>query len=134
MVVSALTRPLRALFVEDSELDYHLILRLLGNSGYAIESHRVETEETMREALANATWDVVISDYNLPKFSATNALATLKSTGLDIPFLIVSGEIGEDVAVEAMVAGADDYVLKSRLRRLGPALARSLEAARGRQR
>lgn len=133
-MVSALTRPLRALFVEDSELDYNLILRLLGNSGYAIESRRVETEETMREALANATWDVVISDHNLPRFSATNALATLKSTGLDIPFLIVSGEIGEDIAVDAMVAGADDYVLKSRLRRLGPALARSLEAARGRQR
>ena len=126
--------PLRALFVEDSALDYTLVVRMLETAGYAVQSQRVEDEGAMRAALSASAWDVVISDHNLPDFSSTGALATLKSTGMDIPFLIVSGEIGEDIAVEAMVAGANDYVLKSRLNRLLPALARSLESARVRRR
>ncbi len=120
--------------VEDSELDYSLLVRLLGTAGYAVSAERVEDEAGMREALGRTGWDAVISDHNLPAFSSTGALETLKSCGIDIPFLIVSGQIGEDVAVEAMLAGADDFVLKSRLARLAPALARSLAAARTRQR
>jgi PAS domain S-box-containing protein len=122
------------LFIEDSAVDYALLVRLLEQAGHRLVSVRVENDAGMREALARESWDVVISDHNLPEFSSTAALATLKSTGMDIPFLIVSGEIGEDIAVEAMLAGADDYILKSRLGRLVPALARSLAASRARRR
>lgn len=125
---------LRILFVEDSAIDYALLVRLLQQAGYPVVSRRVENDSGMREALAGQEWDVVIADHHLPEYSSTAALATLKSTGLDIPFLIVSGEIGEDIAVEAMLAGADDYILKARLGRLVPALARSLAAASARRR
>jgi signal transduction histidine kinase len=124
---------LRALFVEDSATDYNLLLRLLRVAGYAVDAVRVETEAEMRAALASGTWDVVISDHDLPEFSSTGALQVLKETGLDTPFIIVSGAIGEDTAVEAMIAGADDYILKSRLPRLAPALKRSLAAAASRR-
>ncbi len=124
---------LRALFVEDSQTDYSLLLRLLRVAGYAVEAVRVETEAGMRAALANGPWDVVISDHNLPDFSSLGALQLLKASGLDVPFIIVSGAIGEDIAVEAMIAGADDYILKSRLPRLVPALKRSLAAATSRR-
>ncbi len=125
--------PLRALFVEDSPTDYNLLLRLLRVAGYAVDAVRVETETGLRDALAQGPWDVVISDHNLPEFSSTAALQVLKETGLDAPFIIVSGAIGEDIAVEAMIAGADDYILKSRLPRLVPALKRSLAAAESRR-
>lgn len=120
---------LRVLIVEDAPTDYNLLTRLLRTAGYAVESVRVETEAEMRAQLGAARWDAVISDHNLPAFSSTGALRVLKETGLDIPFIIVSGAIGEDIAVEAMIAGADDYILKSRLPRLLPALKRSLAAA-----
>jgi two-component system sensor histidine kinase UhpB len=128
------TAPLRLLFVEDAALDYMLLVQWLVRAGLTFESERVEDEATMRAALARARWDAVISDHNLPAFSSIGALATLKATGLDLPFLIVSGDIGEDVAVDAMVAGADDYVLKSNLARLAPALQRGLAAAATRRR
>lgn len=120
---------LRVLIVEDSYMDYGLLVRLLGVAGYAVQPKRVETAGTMRNALAETQWDAVISDHNMPEFSSTAALQILKETGLDVPFIIVSGAIGEDIAVEAMIAGADDYILKSRLPRLVPALRRSLAAA-----
>jgi len=120
---------LRVLIVEDSYMDYGLLVRLLGVAGYTVDPKRVETAEAMREALAEKSWDAVISDHNMPDFSSTAALQILKETGLDVPFIIVSGAIGEDIAVEAMIAGADDYILKSRLPRLVPALRRSLAAA-----
>ncbi len=124
---------LRALFVEDAPTDYNLLLRLLRIADYQVEALRVENEAEMRRALAQGPWDVVISDHNLPNFSSTEALKVLKETGLDVPFIIVSGAIGEDIAVEAMIAGADDYILKSRLPRLVPALKRSLAAAAARR-
>lgn len=124
---------MRVLFVEDSPTDYNLLVRLLRVAGYQVESLRVETEVEMRSALANAKWDAVISDHNLPNFSSTEALRVLKETMHDAPFIIVSGAIGEDIAVEAMIAGADDYILKSRLPRLVPALKRSLAAAAARR-
>ena len=125
--------PLRVLFVEDSPTDYNLLVRLLKVAGYPLESMRVESEGEMRSALASKPWDAVISDHNLPNFSSTAALQVLKETALDVPFIIVSGAIGEDIAVEAMIAGADDYILKSRLPRLVPALKRSLAAAAARR-
>jgi signal transduction histidine kinase len=125
--------PLRILFVEDAATDYQLLVRLLRVAGFDVDSTRVETEAQMRDALAGAPWDAVISDHNLPEFSSTGALRVLIESGLDIPFIIVSGQIGEDIAVEAMIAGADDYVLKSHLPRLVPALKRSLAAAAARR-
>lgn len=119
--------------MEDAATDYQLLLRLLRVAGFEALSTRVETEAEMRAALANETWDAVISDHNLPEFSSTGALQVLKDSKLDIPFIIVSGQIGEDIAVEAMIAGADDYVLKSHLPRLVPALKRSLAAAAARR-
>ncbi|MDH4190574.1 MAG: response regulator [Betaproteobacteria bacterium] len=125
---------LRALIVEDSEFDCSVLVRRLGQAGFAVSFERVEEEGAMRDALATQPWDVIISDHNLPHFSSTRALEVFKSSALDVPFIIVSGEIGEDVAVEAMLAGADDYVLKSRLTRLAPALHRSLADADSRRR
>jgi signal transduction histidine kinase len=124
---------LRALFVEDSPLDYNLLLRLLRVAGYEVNAVRVENEVGMRAALASGTWDVVISDHSLPDFSSTEALKVFKEAALDVPFIIVSGTIGEDIAVEAMVAGADDYIIKSSLPRLVSALKRSLAAAAARR-
>jgi signal transduction histidine kinase len=120
---------IRALVVEDSELDYELLLANLARDGFDVTSTRVEEDQEMRAALAHQAYDVVISDHNLPRFSSFAALAVLKSTGLDLPFLVVSGESGEELAVETMLAGADDYIMKGRLKRLAPALRRSLSAA-----
>jgi two-component system sensor histidine kinase UhpB len=124
---------LRVLFVEDSEFDCDMIKRLLAHTGFVLDSRRVEDETGMRAALADGRWDAIISDHNLPHFDATAALAVFKEVQLDAPFIIVSGAIGEDLAVEAMLNGADDYVLKSRLARLAPALRRGLVAAEARR-
>jgi signal transduction histidine kinase len=124
--------PLALLIVEDSELDYEMLLATLERGGLKIDSVRVETEAEMRAALGARTWDAVISDHNLPQFSSTGALTALKSTGLDLPFIIVSGDIGEDVAVEAMRNGADDYLIKGRLKRLPSALGNAIAAAQNR--
>jgi PAS domain S-box-containing protein len=114
--------------VEDSEDDAELIVRELRRGGIAPHWVRVDTPDAMREAL-DEPWDVVISDYRLPGFSGLQALRLLKERGLDIPFILASGVIGEEVAVEAMRAGADDYVMKRNLARLLPAIARELREA-----
>ncbi len=130
---SASAIPLRLLLIEDSAFDAAMISRLVGQGGFNVSAHRVEDETGMRAALASEPWDVVISDHNLPGFSAKEALHIHQASGLDAPFIIVSGQIGEDVAVEAMREGADDYVLKSDLGRLLPSLQRSLRAAETRR-
>ena len=117
---------LRALFVEDSEDDTALIVRHLERAGYTVEYFRVDTRESFDNALRNASWDVVISDHSMPYFSSIDALRLLKARDVDAPFIIVSGTIGEETAVEAMRAGAHDYVLKGNLARLGPAIEREL--------
>jgi len=117
---------LRVLLVEDSPTDAKLVLHALRDTGRTVESRRVETAAAMREALEKETWDLVISDWSMPDFSAPAALATLRASTLDLPFIIVSGTIGEDTAVDAMRAGAHDYVLKDRLNRLAPAVEREL--------
>jgi DNA-binding NtrC family response regulator len=106
---SPTARPLRVLLVEDSEDDALLLLRHLGRAGFALEIHRVETAEAMRSALAEP-WDCVLADYTLPHFSAPEALRLLQQTGRDIPFIMMSGAVSEATAVEAMRAGAHDYV------------------------
>jgi PAS domain S-box-containing protein len=126
-------RPLRALIVDDSEDDALLILRELHRSGYKVTHRQVQTAEGMAEALAREPWDVVLSDYSMPRFSAPAALEVLKASGIDLPFIIVSGTIGEETAVAALKAGAHDFLLKSQLARFVPALDRELREAEGRR-
>ncbi|MBK7863535.1 MAG: response regulator [Archangiaceae bacterium] len=115
--------------IEDSPDDETLLIRALSQAGFVIEHLRVETAEDMRAALQSQTWDVVISDYRLPRFDAIGALNQLKLSKLDLPFIIVSGNIGEDAAVAAMRGGAHDYVMKSNLRRLPETLRREVKEA-----
>ncbi len=127
-------RPLRALVVEDQEVDYEFILIMLRKHGFALQQvRRVDTRDAMRQALAEEQWDIVISDHNLPAFSSMGALQTLEASGLELPFVIVSGEIGEDAAVAAMRAGVDDYLIKDRLARLGAAVDAAIERSSARR-
>jgi PAS domain S-box-containing protein len=120
------------LLVEDSEDDALLIVRELERGGYEPEYERVETPEAMKKALAEwGPWDVVISDYRMPQFRASEALAIFRGSGLEAPFIVVSGMIGEELAVEAMKAGAYDYVMKDNLVRLSATVQRSLEEFEG---
>jgi PAS domain S-box-containing protein len=121
--------PLAALLVEDSESDAELVLRCLKKAGFDVELERVETEPQMRAALAKRRWDIVLSDYNLPQFSASAALALMHESLQDLPFIVVSGKIGEEVAVALMRAGAHDYVMKDNLARLAPAITRERDEA-----
>src|SRR5688500_2209129 len=105
-----MSQPLRVLQVEDSDSDAALILRVLAKSGYDVDATRVQDAAEMREALRDA-WDVIIADYHLPQFDAHAALALLKENGQDIPFIVVSGTIGEEVAVGMMRMGTHDYLL-----------------------
>lgn len=120
---------LRVLIVEDSIDDTHLIVREIQRGGYHVDFERVETKETMEKALTTGRWDVILSDYSLPRFSVMGALQTLKSSRLDIPFLVVSGMVGEETAVTALKAGAHDFVLKGNLARLIPAIEREIREA-----
>ncbi len=121
--------PLHVLIIEDSGDDALLITRELQRGGYAPRSERVETEKALTAALDRGPWDVVVSDFRMPAFSGTDALKVLRARDPDTPFIFVSGTIGEDVAVEAMRAGAQDYVTKGNLRRLVPAIERELRDA-----
>ena len=118
--------PLRVLIAEDSEDDARLLLRELQHAGYQPTHERVDTPAAMTSALDRHAWDLVIGDYSMPAFSGPAALALLRARDLDTPFIFVSGTIGEDVAVEAMKAGAQDFLTKGNLRRLIPAIQREL--------
>jgi PAS domain S-box-containing protein len=124
---------LRILIVEDSEDDAELMIREIRRGGYAVEFTRVETQITMQEALSRGPWDIILSDYTMPEFSAMGAVRTLKESGLDIPLLVVSGTIGEETAVAALKAGAHDFLLKGKLARLIPAIERELRDAETRR-
>ena len=117
---------LNVLVVEDSEDDAVLLLHEIKKGDYDLTFVRVETAEEMRTCLNEQTWDIVISDYSLPKFSAPEALKVLQETGLDLPFIIISGKIGEETAVECMTAGAHDFISKANMVRLLPAIEREL--------
>ena len=121
--------PLRVLIVEDSEDDTILVVRELQRGGYEPTFERVDTPEAMNAALEQQTWDIILADYAMPRFSMPAALAMVKEKELDLPFIIVSGAIGEEAAVVAMRAGAHDYVMKSNLARLAPAVERELREA-----
>lgn len=125
-------RPIRVLAVEDSENDFRLAMRLLRKAGFAPEGQRVQDLPSLQRALREGPWDAVISDFSLPGFSGLDALTEFRKTGADIPFIFVSGTIGEETAVAAMQAGANDYVMKGNMSRLGPALERELTHAQRR--
>src|SRR4030043_123206 len=120
--------PLRVLIVEDSEDDTLLLIRKLKRGGFDPTFERVETPEAM-EATLEKKWDIIIADYVMPHFSGLDALKLLKKSGQDIPFIIVSGKIGEDTAVELMKAGANDYLMKSNLKKLISTVERELKEA-----
>ena len=124
---------LSLLQVEDSESDAALVVRLLEQAGYYVGATRVESAEEMRAALSRGAWDVIIADYRLPQFDAPAALRVLQESGHDVPFLVVSGTMGEEVAVAMMKAGAHDYLIKGALARLGPAVEREIREARVRR-
>lgn len=129
-----LRKPLRLLLIEDSEDDALLLLRELRRGGYEPVHERVDTPEDMRRALVEADkrgepWEIVVSDYFMPRFRAPDALALLRDLGYDTPFIVVSGKVGEEIAVEAMRAGAHDYITKENLARLNPAIERELREA-----
>jgi signal transduction histidine kinase len=122
-------KPLRVLLLEDSEDDAELLLAELQQSAYQPLYKRIETADGLRDALSAAKWDVIISDYSMPNFDAPAALRIVRQTAGDIPFIIVSGVIGEESAVAAMKAGAHDYLMKGKLARLAPAIERELREA-----
>jgi signal transduction histidine kinase len=127
MAAPLLDHVLRVLHLEDSPLDHELTLAHLRRGGLEVQALRIDSEAAFLAALEQ-DWDVVLSDFNLPGFSGLVALDLLKASGRDIPFILVSGEIGEDTAVEAMRNGASDYLLKNNLARLVPALMHAVEA------
>lgn len=122
-------RNLRVLLVEDTEDDAVLLTRELRRSGFNPDITRVETAAQLNRALENRDWNVIISDHNMPGFSSEGVLRAVQESGLDVPVIIVSGTIGEAVAVSAMKTGASDYVMKDNLARLGPAIERELREA-----
>jgi len=121
---------LRILIIEDSEDDLAILLRELAKNSYEIYHERVETSDSMQSALANREWDLVLCDYSLPRFDAPHALEVLKASGIDIPFIILSGTIGEETAITALKAGAHDFLIKGNYARLGPAIERELRDAK----
>jgi PAS domain S-box-containing protein len=125
-------KPLRVLMIEDSEDDALLISHALEKGGFIPDTQRVETVQELSEALRDRPWDVILCDFNLPNFSGMNAIDLLRELHMDIPLLLVSGVIGEEMAVECMRRGANDYIMKENLSRLCPAIERELADASSR--
>jgi len=123
---------LRVLLADDSENDAFLLLRVLRKAGYETVHERVSSARTMKLALQNQVWDIVISDYEMPGFGGFEALQVLKESGQDLPFILVSAVLSEETAVAAMKAGAHDFIMKRKLARLVPAIERELQEAQTR--
>ncbi len=128
------SEPLRVLFVEDSESDLELVVRALRRGGFDPSWEVVDAAPAMEAALQRGPWDVIVADHSMPRFNAPDALGVLKRSGLDLPFIVVSGHIGEELAVACMKAGAHDYINKDNLARLAPAVPRELREAGDRRR
>jgi two-component system, cell cycle sensor histidine kinase and response regulator CckA len=126
-------KPLNLLIVEDSEGDACLEVNQLESNGYEVHYHQVETRKDMLKSIQEGSWDLIISDHAMPEFTSGEALELYRECGLDIPFIIVSGAIGEEQAVAALKAGAHDYVFKGNLQRLAPVVERELREAEGRR-
>ena len=130
---AASPKPLKVLVIEDSEVDALLLLEQLRAGGYAPDARRVDNAEDLMAALDTHKWDIIFSDHNMPRFNSTEALEIVRSSALDVPFIIVSGVIGEETAVAAMRAGAQDYLMKGNLARLVAAVDRELNEAEERR-
>ncbi|MCX5865172.1 MAG: response regulator [Deltaproteobacteria bacterium] len=124
---------LRVLLVEDSEDDAALVVRALSKGGFSPSYERVDTAAAMAACLARQEWDLILSDYAMPRFNGLAALELMQEKGLDLPFILVSGAVGEETAVEIMRAGACDYVMKDKLARLAPAVIRGVREAKNRK-
>ncbi|HEX3625533.1 MAG TPA: PAS domain S-box protein [Verrucomicrobiae bacterium] len=120
---------LHVLVIEDSENDAELLLEEIREAGYDPISERVQTAESLTAALVRHTWDVILSDYVMPQFSAPDALKVVRAKHPEIPFIVISGVVGEEAAVSMMKAGASDYLVKTKLSRLVPAIEREMETA-----
>jgi diguanylate cyclase (GGDEF)-like protein len=125
--------PLRLLMVEDSAEDAELVLRELRRGGYEPTATRVDTADALEAAFPAQHWDLVLVDFTMPRFSGRKALEMVRARDHDVPFIYVSGTIGEDMAVAAMKAGAHDYIMKGNLKRLLPAIDRELKEAQERR-
>jgi DNA-binding NtrC family response regulator len=126
-------KEIHVLIVEDSEDDAYLVERVLRRHGFQPICRRVDNDVQMREALQERQWDLIISDYLMPSFNALGAMQMYRDQGLDVPFIVVSGSIGEDVAVQAMKSGVHDYLMKDNLMRLGATVERELREAANRR-
>src|ERR1051326_1076778 len=131
--MTSASQKLKVLLVEDNENDAILLQLQLERAGYDPITYRIETRESLISALEREKWDMVIADYRMPRFNGLEALEVVKQRGLDLPFIIVSAQITDATAVEAMKAGAHDYVMKDNLARLGPAVQRELREAEERR-
>lgn len=127
-------KKLKALVLEDSESDALVAIGNLSLAGFAPDFKRVETEKELENALKNDTWEVILADYNLPDYCALDALKLVQRLKLDIPFIVISGAIGDETAVSAMKAGAHDYLMKGNLARLAPVVSREIKEAKARAR
>jgi DNA-binding NtrC family response regulator len=124
---------LRVLIVDDSDVDTNLIIRKLSNEGYDPKWRRVDTAEAMKEALEREKWDVILCDYKMPLFSVHAALKIVREENIDIPFILVSGSIGEDTAMAAMKSGAHNYVMKGNLCKLAITIEKEIRKAKKRR-
>ncbi len=122
-------KELRLLLIEDNEDDAHLLVHLLEKEGYQTSFLRIQNEAELNKALDSQNWDLIICDYRLPSFTGSEALEIFKQKGLEIPFILLSGTVGEEIAVNMMKAGAHDYIMKDHIGRLGPAIKRELSEA-----
>jgi len=125
--------PIKLLVIEDSEDDTDLLIRELERGGYQLEFRRIDTADDLKTALADHNWDLVIADYSMPRFNGADALAMVREHSREVPFIFVSGTIGEEAAVAALKSGAQDYILKGKTGRLLPAIDRELREARARR-
>ena len=128
-----MAKRIRLLIIEDSADDRDLLLMHLQRNGIKPDYHCIESKKELKKALKERTWDIIISDYSMPEFDGLTALRIIKESGLDIPFILISGAIGEELAVEAMKAGANDYFMKGNLHRLVPAIEREIKEAKNRE-
>ncbi|MCD4664650.1 MAG: response regulator, partial [Bacteroidales bacterium] len=125
-----MSKSLNLLIIEDSEIDALIIVKALKQGGYVPKWERVDTEKEMRAALEKQEWDLIISDYSMPDFNGLEALKIFKEYNIDIPFILISGVIEEEFAVDAMVSGAHDYIMKDKLFKLLPTVERELRDAK----
>lgn len=127
------TKIMKVLLIDDSEADAVLLIRELKKAGNEVEHRRIDTQEALEAALSEGGWDIILCDYVIPGWSGLEALSRVREHSIEIPVIMISGHVGEDVAVGAMRAGANDYIMKDNLRRLAPAVQREIReaAARG---